>query len=944
MLSPTAMGYLPILVLHLVILGYLLIRKNKSLTAWLFAGWMASWMLLVLSKFAASAIYTPLGGYIDWIGGLVSAWLGLTCALQFAYYFPNPGWAVREARAVLVIMGGIGAGLLLMILCEATFTPKLPSYNFAQFWYGLTTSGNLWLSSFGLFDILHPLGQVWVVIIWVRKTIYLSADASREASETRLSFETSGWRRALQALWQPQGREAQATRTLAVVSTLVPIIVLLHNVEVQGALPAGSFATTYMLALFILVLTYLNHGAIPTSLIVKLAGIALLTVLVILELAGRIMLNESLNDYEQARQDDLVYLRSLVANYDVGSVPPAVQYIAARPADGGLFSAQYRMLFSRLDGQGYSLNAQDLADQDALMKSSLEQGHFEVLLENPWLGPIGQDQRRLSKRVENKFISPEGAPAYRGVFDNPEGHYIRYTFASEDRQTLYEVGYSYLAYRQALHQKALPVVYLLAGTTLAMLLIFPRFFKVNLVLPVYNLMGGMAQVDAGNLGVVVPVLEEDEIGFLTQAFNKTVRSLQDSKASLQLEIARRQIAEEQLQALNLTLEQQVIDRTRDLSALYAVSAIANQATGSGAILNESLSQTVTTMQAEAGLIHLLGEAQEALAQSPSLVCLAVPGFPMDTLDRLRGWLTERDVVEWLMAQRESVLIPNAVADPRLPEILQRGYPLTLLLTKVQARGQTLGIVCLARKTGHTFNVEELALLASIADQIGLAVQSDRLRQQAAVLEERQRIGRDLHDSITQSLYGLAALAEAGQLQLETGALDALGHTFGFMGEATCQALREMRLFIYQLRPLALEQEGLVGAIHERLAAVEGRANVQARLLADETIRLPQPVEVALYQITCEALNNALRHARAASVSVCLSREGEAVLLEIVDDGCGFDPATLSPGGMGLANMRARIEEIGGRLDIVTQPGRGTQVKMMVESRDASREVGTLRGE
>jgi len=127
--------------------------------------------------------------------------------------------------------------------------------------------------------------------------------------------------------------------------------------------------------------------------------------------------------------------------------------------------------------------------------------------------------------------------------------------------------------------------------------------------------------------------------------------------------------------------------------------------------------------------------------------------------------------------------------------------------------------------------------------------------------------------------------------------------------------------------LTLEQDGLIGALHKRLAAVEGRADIQARLLADDGIHLPLPEEATLYQIAQEALNNALRHAHATTVTVHLGREGRQVILEIMDDGCGFDPESVAHGGMGLGNMRQRAEQIGGVLKITSVPGTGTRVKV-----------------
>jgi signal transduction histidine kinase len=127
----------------------------------------------------------------------------------------------------------------------------------------------------------------------------------------------------------------------------------------------------------------------------------------------------------------------------------------------------------------------------------------------------------------------------------------------------------------------------------------------------------------------------------------------------------------------------------------------------------------------------------------------------------------------------------------------------------------------------------------------------------------------------------------------------------------------------------LEREGLVGAFHLRLAAVEGRANIHVSLLADEALRLPPEVEAALYQIAQEALNNTLRHASATSVTVTLRQAADDVELEICDSGHGFAPDAPRNGGMGLDNMQARTEALGGMLVLRSAPGQGTTVQVTV---------------
>jgi len=133
----------------------------------------------------------------------------------------------------------------------------------------------------------------------------------------------------------------------------------------------------------------------------------------------------------------------------------------------------------------------------------------------------------------------------------------------------------------------------------------------------------------------------------------------------------------------------------------------------------------------------------------------------------------------------------------------------------------------------------------------------------------------------------------------------------------------------------LEEEGLVGALHLRLATVEGRSDVQVRLLADETIRLPLSVETELYYIAHEALNNILKHAHARSITVYLSREDGHIVLDVLDDGCGFDVAAArTNGGLGLKNQHERSRRIAGVLKITSLPGQGTRVRVSVPNQAA----------
>jgi signal transduction histidine kinase len=248
----------------------------------------------------------------------------------------------------------------------------------------------------------------------------------------------------------------------------------------------------------------------------------------------------------------------------------------------------------------------------------------------------------------------------------------------------------------------------------------------------------------------------------------------------------------------------------------------------------------------------------------------------------------------------------------------------------------LGVIGLVKKDDSpAFSNGEITRLAIVAEELASFIRNDRKRKQALAQEERRSLGRDLHDSISQKLYGVVQQTEAAQAKLETGST-VTAYDLAKIGESARQTLKEMRLFIFQMKPVDLEHKGLVAALNDRLAAVEGRANMRARVLPDEDIYLSLEKETVLYNVAMEALNNIMKYANAKSVTILLKRRKSAVTLEVVDDGCGFDPKALGNGGMGLRGMQERLSKVDGKLTIRSAPGKGTKVIATVDENKNSR--------
>jgi signal transduction histidine kinase len=224
------------------------------------------------------------------------------------------------------------------------------------------------------------------------------------------------------------------------------------------------------------------------------------------------------------------------------------------------------------------------------------------------------------------------------------------------------------------------------------------------------------------------------------------------------------------------------------------------------------------------------------------------------------------------------------------------------------------------------------LLASIGQQVSLAIENAHLYNQAersAAVAERTRLARELHDSVTQSLYSVTLYAQAVAARMAAGDYSTATQHVKELGDTAQEALREMRLLIFELRPMELEKNGLAAALQSRLDSVEARGGMKSELHVSGNLELPIPIQRELYHIAREALNNIFKHAYAHFVSIELAAEDEQVRMEICDDGIGFDLDRIQPGGLGLPGIQERVEKIGGELNIVSTPGSGTRIQVVV---------------
>ena len=761
---------------------------------------------------------------------------------------------------------------------------------------------------------LMPIAVVATLGLAVRRTVIVH----RAAIDSH-----SSQRSILSALVHPHAR-ARPLRNLCVALMLGMLQGLASGLAVFGLLPMplDMYAIGLSLMAMIIVLVYSSWGYATRqpSLTVKLIGLALVTLLTALGTVGMFDTYDAVLQSEAARLMETEIARQSVGAGDLSALPPTIEYIVARP-DPGTAQGSAQLIYAR----------------DADNRAGAPLSEIQALTER-----VAQPAAAWAYYYDYYLtLGQPRVPANLYFGGHPTGsyhQYVGYTFRSgpsngnAPSQT-YEALFDLAAANAPVHRAGLNMTVVILVSSLFILVVFPLFFRASITTPLGRLLRGVTQANAGDLSVSVPISQDDEIGFLTQSFNAMIASIQTQiEARLQKEAA--------LQDLTATLEQRIAGRTRELAVLYDISAAASQAQTIETLLARSLAQAMTALDSDLGAAFLIEPLDSPNGDFPqdSDICLkriACQGSS-DEMEIVPTLLpAAHDLFTPLFQERESSLVFDITTDAHVPEQMRRLGQRSLLAAPLRAEDRVLGTLVLIHKAGKTYSAEEVALLSSIADQVGITVQSSRLRQQAVVLEERQHLARDLHDSVTQVLYGLVTLAEAGQARLEVGSVGAIQPTFERIAATARQALNEMRLFVHRLRPPELEQHGLAAALNQRVAAVEGWSGVRIRLMADETIHLSPDVEAGLYQIAQESLNNALRHSHANVITLKLQTEdppnaaGQHTLLEISDDGRGFDLEQANIHGLGLTHMAERARILRADFEIISRPGEGTRVKVIV---------------
>lgn len=371
------------------------------------------------------------------------------------------------------------------------------------------------------------------------------------------------------------------------------------------------------------------------------------------------------------------------------------------------------------------------------------------------------------------------------------------------------------------------------------------------------------------------------------------------------------LTREQLQERLIALHEASLELVKDVSLDHLLERIAK----------------VACEQAEARYAAL-----GVLDEDGKLVKFITVGMTDDEIKLIDHPPEGKGLIGELMNTEKPLRVPVIQDHPR-----SSGFPVhhphmvSFLGVPIRALNHQLGQIYLTEKlNGLAFTADDEKIIQMLAAYAAAAIQNARLYENTrrlAVLEERERIGMDLHDGIIQSIYGVGLSLESALHSFEEDPQDTkirVQHSI----ESLNQAIRDLRAYILDLRPRQFGSEGLMSGLKRLIT--EFRANTLATVTLggtdNELQELPQPRSMALFHICQEALANIAKHAKAKQVEISLWSTGERVLMEIHDNGKGFEMEnTHATIGHGLANMQTRARSVGGDVDISSVVGDGTTV-------------------
>lgn len=375
----------------------------------------------------------------------------------------------------------------------------------------------------------------------------------------------------------------------------------------------------------------------------------------------------------------------------------------------------------------------------------------------------------------------------------------------------------------------------------------------------------------------------------------------------------------------VTRDQTLSQRNRDLKLLNDIGEMLANTTEIDKILENILDEVMSYLDVEAGEIFLMEEDGLSLRMAMHRGEAPDAFWTKDTFRVGEGFIG-------LVAESGKPIITNNLEDDVRfirKQVVNAGFQ-CLACIPMLAHSNVIGVMGVATRHLQPLETREINLLSSIGTWAGTAIENARLSQQSrrmAVLDERERIGMDLHDGIIQSIYAVGLALDFARLEVETNPDKALVKVEQAI-EGLNSTIRDIRTYIMDLRPRQFRGENLMDSLQRLIEETRSNTRLEISLTGPDngSVILPTATATALFHICQEALANIAKHAQAHQAKVSLWKTSDRVLLEISDDGVGFELSKSKMAlGHGLANMQTRAHKIGGDIEITSEPGQGTSV-------------------
>lgn len=382
------------------------------------------------------------------------------------------------------------------------------------------------------------------------------------------------------------------------------------------------------------------------------------------------------------------------------------------------------------------------------------------------------------------------------------------------------------------------------------------------------------------------------------------------------------------------LEQRVADRTGELSTLLGVAQNLSATLDLPALLRVIFQQISRLIDHDAGTIFAVHDDY--------LDTLHYAGPELASYHAGIKWRLSGHHLELVRSGRP-IIVGDVHSDEPMAVLFRKtseqdwlgqvpAHIVSWIGVPMKVKDRVIGILTLDSATPNAFTERHAELLMAIAQQAALALENARLYNragQAAAQAERTRLARDLHDSVSQAVYGIVLASRT--IEKIVGPEDArLAVPLQHILALSDAAMAEIRALIFELRPESLESEGILAALNKQADAIRARYGLPVSIEpCPEEPEMPLVVKVAIYRIAQEAMHNTVKHAQARHLWLSLHCHFDEVVLEVRDDGVGFDPSHSVPGHMGLITMRERAASLGGRVEMLSVRGQGTLVRTVI---------------